>query len=151
MMNIDYPTIWSVLSQHFMLGERSMHGPHHWKNVEIYGLMLSRKNGADNTVIRLFAIFHDCERLSEGCDPGHGQRSVQLVRQLHGDLFQLDKNQLELLCDACEFHQDGMTSCDVTIGTCCDADRLDLWMASKSDSCTTSEASTRTATRGSIR
>jgi uncharacterized protein len=45
---------------------------------------------------------------------------------LHGELFEVAEKQLEQLLYACEYHHQGITSDDPTIGTCFDADRLDL-------------------------
>ena len=41
-------------------------------------------------------------------------------------MFSLDKDRLEKLIYACSYHANGQTSDDATIGTCWDADRLDL-------------------------
>ncbi len=45
---------------------------------------------------------------------------------LQEEAFPITDDQLELLLDACRFHNDGKTSSDLTIGTCWDADRMDL-------------------------
>ena len=114
------------MTAHFSLGVHSFHGPNHWRKVELNGRRLSQVNGADETVVRLFALFHDVERCSEGYDPEHGRRAASLVLDLHGDVFKLADSQLEILVEACSFHNDGFTSSDLTIGTCWDADRMDL-------------------------
>jgi len=90
------------------------------------GLQIARRNGADETIVILFSMFHDAERWTDGHDPQHGQRAAKLVADLHGDLFQLNQESLELLCVACEYHHQGGTTDDLTIGTCWDADRMDL-------------------------
>lgn len=59
-------------------------------------------------------------------DPNHGLRAAELIREMHGELFSITEEQLDTLCYTCEFHNHGMTSDDLTIGTCWDADRLDL-------------------------
>lgn len=123
---IDYPTLWQHVTQHFEMGTHSIHGPRHWKQVEHNGLRIAQTNQADETVVRLFAVFHDSCRWSEGYDPQHGQRGAELAIQLHGDLFQVEPAQLELLVIACELHHQGALSDDPTVGTCFDADRLDL-------------------------
>jgi uncharacterized protein len=114
------------LLQEFTLGERSIHGPTHWARVEQIGLRLSEKTGADRLVVRLFSLFHDCRRESDGEDGDHGLRGAEQARRLRGTLFELDDEPLELLCLACAGHTRGRTSTDPTIGTCWDADRLDL-------------------------
>ena len=125
-MQIDYSAIWEQNTAHFLLGEWSLHGPNHWRNVELNGLQLCQLNGADETVVRLFAVFHDVERHNEGHDPDHGRRAADLIETLHGDAFQISPEKLQLLLNACRFHNDGKTTSDITIGTCWDADRLDL-------------------------
>ncbi len=123
---IDYPAIWKMMTAHFSLGEGSFHGPDHWTNVKQNGLQLCCVNGADETVVRLFAVFHDADRRNEGYDPDHGRRAADLVLNLHGDVFEIGDVRLELLLEACRYHNDGLTSSDLTIGTCWDADRMDL-------------------------
>ena len=125
-MPIDYESIWETMIAHTSRGDWSPHGPNHWKNVERNGLQLARLNGADETIIRLFAVFHDVERQSEGTDPGHGARAAELVEQLYGHNLLAAGVDLETLLDACRGHNDGLTSSDLTIGTCWDADRMDL-------------------------
>ena len=123
---IDFPKIWEQMIAHFSLGDWSLHGPNHWRNVELFGRQLCRLNGADELVVRLFAVFHDAERQNEGHDPDHGQRAAELVESIHGTDFRISATQLDLLLDACRYHHDGLTSSDITIGTCWDADRMDL-------------------------
>lgn len=125
-MNVDFDKLWETLTAHFYLGDWSLHGPNHWRNVELNALKMARQNDADEMVVRLFAVFHDAERRNEGYDPEHGKRAAAFARQLHGDVFAIDHNQLDRLCEACELHNHGFVSDDVTVGTCWDADRLDL-------------------------
>jgi uncharacterized protein len=109
-----------------LLGAHSIHGPPHWARVEQFGLRLCETTGADRLVVRLFSIFHDCRRESDGLDPDHGSRGAEQARRLRGTLFELDDERFALLCEACGHHTDGKISTDPTIGTCWDADRLDL-------------------------
>jgi len=125
-MSIDYERLHDRLVQQFSLGPGSIHGPDHWNRVKENGLEIAKRNGADETIVRLFAIFHDAKRENEGYDPQHGQRAAELAKSLHGDMFEIDLNSLELLCVACEYHHQGGTTDDLTIGTCWDADRMDL-------------------------
>lgn len=125
-MNVDFEKILNAMIGHSSLDEFSIHGPDHWNRVKHNGLQLAKRNGADETVVTLFALFHDAERWNDGHDPEHGQRAAKLVQRLHGDLFQIDQNSLELLSVACEFHHQGATTDDLTVGTCWDADRMDL-------------------------
>ena len=125
-MDVQYERLWQVLTDHFRLGDWSIHGPVHWRTVERHALALAKQNGADETTVRLFAVFHDAERMHESSDPEHGFRAEELVRTMHGDLFALSPRQLDDLCLACRLHNHGQTTDEVTIGTCWDADRFDL-------------------------
>ena len=104
----------------------SLHGLAHWERVRENGFALaSATSGADPEVVRLFALFHDSMRLNDGHDPDHGRRGSALARELAG-LLPLEPSQLERLAAACDGHADGFVSDDPTVGTCWDADRLDL-------------------------
>jgi uncharacterized protein len=87
--------------------------------------LVSKTDGADPEVVRLFALFHDSMRLNEGHDPDHGRRGSALAREL-ADILPLEPSQLELLTAACDGHTEGFISDDPTVGACWDADRLDL-------------------------
>ncbi len=115
----------------FACGPHSIHGPSHWNRVEKNALELAAETGADETVVRLFAILHDACRLNDDKDPGHGPRAADMLGTLVGILLTLDPNRLALLEQAIRHHTDGKTSPDPTIGTCWDADRLDLGRVGK--------------------
>jgi uncharacterized protein len=123
---IDFHLLWLYVAEQFPLGEGSVHGPQHWRRVEQNGLKLATGSGADVTVVRLFAVFHDSRRVNEFTDHEHGLRGGELAQLLRGELFELDDARFALLYYACAFHERGRTSKDPTIGTCWDADRLDL-------------------------
>src|SRR5688500_13684207 len=123
---VDLSKLGEHVESQFLLGPGSLHGPAHWRRVEGNGLMLARESRADEYVVRLFAVMHDSRRHDEGTDWGHGQRGAELARLLRGKLFDLDDARLDMLCDACAGHEKGNISADPTIGTCWDADRLDL-------------------------
>ena len=126
-MSVDFEKIWETVISHSVLSPYSFHGPTHWRRVEANGLHLcSKTEGSDLTVVRLFAVFHDSCRENEGHDPQHGQRGALLARELHGSLYTITSDQLELLCLACDTHHLGAMSEDPTVGVCYDADRLDL-------------------------
>ena len=110
----------------FALGSHSVHGPDHWHRVETVGLALCKETGADEAVIRLFAILHDSCRLDDGADPLHGPRAADMLGEIAGSLRMLDPDRLALLEYAIRHHTGGRTSDDPTIGACWDADRLDL-------------------------
>jgi uncharacterized protein len=102
------------------------HGVAHWARVLENGLWLAKETGANLEVVQLFAVFHDCRRVNEGRDQGHGQRGAELAAALRGEWFTLSDNDFESLYEACVRHTDGSTDGNITVQTCWDADRLDL-------------------------
>jgi uncharacterized protein len=108
------------------INPRGLHGLSHWARVYANGMRLAQDNGADIDVVELFALFHDSRRLTENADPEHGPRGADLAQQLHGSLFTLDEEKMELLLTACRLHTAARTHDHVTVQTCFDADRLDL-------------------------
>lgn len=125
-MNEEFSQLWHTVTKQFHTLGNSIHGPEHWKRVERNGLLLATRTGADITVVRLFALFHDSRRLNDDWDDGHGARGALYAENLRGNGFTLDDNRFELLRYACVWHTDGKHHDDPTIGTCWDADRLDL-------------------------
>jgi uncharacterized protein len=124
---IDFERLWRYVAEQFPLGERSVHGPVHWRRVEKNGLKLAAATPAvDETVVRLFAVFHDSRRASEFTDHEHGLRGGELAQLLRGEYFYLSDARFAILFYACTWHERGRTSDDPTIGVCWDADRLDL-------------------------
>ena len=103
-----------------------IHGLEHWQHVERNGLYLARFSGADPLVVSCFAYCHDCMRENDGFDPEHGPRGAKYAKSLGANFLELSKKQLETLCLACETHTSGSSTEDITVGTCWDADRLDL-------------------------
>ena len=110
----------------FKCGSHSIHGPGHWQRVEAFGLSIAESSGADLTVVRLFALLHDSCRLDDGEDLDHGPRAAEMLDRIVPSVFALDRDRLELLKQAVRLHTSGLTSPDPTIGTCWDADRLDI-------------------------
>ena len=115
----------------FQCGRYSLHGQTHWQRVEAIGLDLARQTGADQAVVQLFSILHDCCRQDDGRDPQHGPRAADMLASLVGTLLTIDADRLCVLEQAIRYHADGQTSDDPTIGTCWDADRLDLGRTGK--------------------
>ena len=111
-----------VISQ-FRLGPQSAHFVDHWDRVAAYGAFVGARCGADLEVVRLFALLHDSQRFDEGTDPEHGPRAALYASEVC--LF-LEPDQLMKLMLACRDHDRGRTHADPTIGSCWDADRLDL-------------------------
>ena len=103
----------------------SIHGFKHWRTVEKNGLYLSQYNGGDPLVISHFAYFHDCMRVNEHTDNGHGIRGGKYALK-NQNILGLTDEQLKTLYRACAGHTGGRNpSCD-TIACCWDADRLDI-------------------------
>lgn len=115
----------SIAAQ-YRLDPQGTHGLNHWGRVLENGLRLAESEGGDQTVIRLFAIFHDACRHNQTLDPGHGARGADLAEELLGDLVLVSREQLDLLIRACQEHTDGSTEGELTVQICWDSDRLDL-------------------------
>ena len=122
----NFDRLIAVISKQFHAGASSVHGPAHWRRVELNGLLLSTETGADTLVTRLFAWFHDSKRENDGTDPDHGRRGADYAASLRGKLFDLDNQSYDNLIYACTWHTDRDFTDDPTIGTCWDSDRLDL-------------------------
>lgn len=125
-MKIDFEILWKHVLDHSPSTGFLLHGPEHWRQVERNALLLAPETGADPIVIRLFALFHDSCRLNEGVDDGHGPRGAKYAASLRDSLYHLDDDRFTLLTYACQWHTDADHHADPTIGTCWDADRLDL-------------------------
>ncbi|MBT6690851.1 hypothetical protein HOB10_00755 [Candidatus Parcubacteria bacterium] len=106
-----------------------MHQEDHFENVEKIGHYLADYNNADKKVLSLFAYFHDIRRRDDGFDGQHGKRSAQYLKLLYNkNLLDVTDKQFEQLIFACANHSESNAqSNDITIQTCWDADRLDLW------------------------
>jgi uncharacterized protein len=123
----DLDGLWRYIAEQFPLGGESIHGPSHWRRVERNGRELAAATpGADEVVVRLFAVLHDSRRENEWTDHEHGLRGAELAQVLRGQFFELEDRRFALLYYACAWHERGRVSNDPTIGACWDADRLDL-------------------------
>jgi len=128
--DIQYEKLWgAVLGLPHNRGDYSIHGPDHWLRVERNACVLATRSGATIAVVRLFALFHDSRRINDWTDTGHGERGAELARELRGRLFEISDEDFDLLHYACTWHTDGHRHDDPTIGTCWDADRLDIGRA----------------------
>jgi len=123
-MNLKH--IVHTILEDYALPWHGTHGVSHWARVLENGLRLAEETGANIDVVQLFAIFHDCSRVNEGTDFGHGERGAKYAATRRGGVFDLNDHDFKLLYDACAGHTDGETTGDITIQTCWDADRLDL-------------------------
>ncbi len=117
-----------------------VHGVSHWGRVLETGQRIAAQNGADTVVVAYFSVFHDSRRTMDDDDPGHGNRGANLAEKMQSKLG-LTNEQLAELKYACRNHTNGATDGSITVQTCWDADRLDLWRVgirpSRSRLCTT--------------
>lgn len=119
----------NLIKSQFRLDVTCDHGIKHWDKVNQIGIYLAKETGADVEVVNHFAYLHDSKRQDELLDSAHGDRSAVFVQELYKQgMIDLDKNQFEKLVLACRDHnKPSAKSEDITIQTCWDADRLDLW------------------------
>lgn len=110
----------------FKCGAQSIHGPSHWQRVDAFGLNIAKTSGADLTVVRLFALLHDSCRQHDGADLDHGPRAAEMLNRIVPSVFALDRGRFDLLKEAIRLHTSGLTTNEPTLGTCWDADRLDI-------------------------
>lgn len=125
-MNLDWQGIWEHVVREFQCDRDSIHGPSHWRRVERNARLIATQSGAVVEVVRLFAVFHDSRREHDGWEDTHGARGAAYAASLRGVMFDVSDAHFELLHYACTWHTHGQLSDDPTIGTCWDADRLDL-------------------------
>ncbi|MCW2926814.1 MAG: hypothetical protein JWM86_782 [Thermoleophilia bacterium] len=103
------------------------HGEGHWLDVANVGLQLAAADArVDPHGIVLFALHHDCRRISEGHDPAHGDRGAAVLAAGFRALGIPElPPAVQTVHRACELHHGGhVERDDATIGACCDADRL---------------------------
>ena len=110
-----------------LLSPWGIHGLSHWARVLENGRRLAAANGAILEVVELFAVLHDARRQNDAIDPGHGRRGAALAASFRGSLIQLSDADFDVLYHACAYHTDGTIDGNVTVRTCWDADRLDLF------------------------
>ncbi|MEK7859374.1 MAG: hypothetical protein AAB320_09565 [Elusimicrobiota bacterium] len=115
-----------IIRDQFALDWAGIHGASHWARVRENGLRMAETTGAKPKVVELFAFLHDSKRLNDDFDPDHGPRAALFAQSLSGSAFELEPDDLQLLMTACRSHSDGLTTGDITVLTCWDADRLDL-------------------------
>jgi len=80
----------------------------------------------DRQVLALFSVLHDCQRVTDGPDPDHGERGALLAEEMRGVHFQMSDKHFAFLHKACKYHNKPVTCADPVVQTCWDADRLDL-------------------------
>lgn len=116
----------SAILSEYCLPLNGIHGISHWARVLENGRRLAASVDAKLEVVELFSVFHDSRRENEGSDVGHGRRGADYAASMRGIVFDLPKDDFDLLYHACVFHTDGLTEGDLTVQVCWDADRLDL-------------------------
>jgi uncharacterized protein len=129
MAHVDWDGLWGAVQGQFRGSLMGIHGLGHWRQVERNGLLLVEKNGLGEDgvlVARLFAALHDSQRVNDGWDQGHGARGAIYAREMRGTFFDIDDRLFKKLEKACEAHELGFVTEDALIGSCWDADRLDL-------------------------
>ena len=124
MVNLE--AVWHQVLKDTSVKHSSIHGPEHWARVERNGLYIAQKTGANQTIVKLFAVFHDCMRLNEYDDPGHGRRGAEYATQIKNERINISQDDFDKFYYACEWHTDKRTTDDITIAACWDADRLDI-------------------------
>ncbi len=127
----ELPEEWhSIISEAvsgFQLDIYGIHGTPHWGRVFVNGMRLSEDTGANHKVVTAFALLHDCRRHNDGFDPEHGLRGAQHGCLLRDRMPSMSDVEFELFYEAAKRHSDGLVDADITIQTCWDADRLDLF------------------------
>jgi uncharacterized protein len=101
-------------------------GPAHWDRVWENAKMLIPITKANATVVQLFCYLHDCCAVHDGHEPEHGPAAAFFIKQNKKSFSFLSAAEFKLLVDACAGHTFHLLSESATIGTCWDADRLDL-------------------------
>lgn len=125
-LNEITPLLIQTILNEYQLPWWGVHGIAHWARVLENGLRLASHTGAQTLVVAFFAVFHDSRRTNESRDPGHGRRGAEFGRTLNGKAFHLPDDDFTLFETACAYHTDRLTTSNVTVQTCWDADRLDV-------------------------
>ncbi len=124
------PALIEHIKSTYRLHWNGIHGWEHWVRVCENGLHLASQNGANQTVVALFAFTHDMDRRNDSIDPFHGKRAARRIEtELQGKFFELSPGELSHLLQAVTLHTSGLVRADITVQTCWDADRLDLGRA----------------------
>lgn len=121
------PALLNAILARYTLPLAGIHGVSHWARVLENGRRLAESNGANLQVVQLFAVLHDSQRWDDGWDQEHGRRGAELATVLRPAPLDLTDADFELLYAACAHHTDGLTDGDITVQTCWDSDRLDLF------------------------
>jgi len=124
--------LWNKVLLETHAGSYEVHGLSHWRRVERNGLYLAKvMDGANSLIAQRFALFHDCVRINEGIDLGHGARATRYIRSIRIYLPDMSDIDVDKLCFACSNHTDTLHTDDPVIAVCWDADRLDIGRTGK--------------------
>lgn len=107
-----------------LLAGSPIHGERHWWETARVGTDLARTEaGADPFAVVLFALIHDCRRMNEHHDHGHGVRGANVLRKIFANTVL--PVSVELAITASELHDTAhVERSDATVAVCLDADRL---------------------------
>ena len=111
----------------FRLNLNGIHGIPHWSRVLTNAIRLSEDTGANHRVLTAFALLHDSQRENDGFDPEHGLRGAEYGRTIRARMPSMSDVEFDLFFEAAEYHSEGLVEADVSVQTCWDADRLDLF------------------------
>ncbi len=75
------PALIEHIRRTYQLNWNGIHGWDHWVRVWENGLRLASQNGANQTVVALFAFTHDMARLNDRFDPLHGPRAAKRIKK----------------------------------------------------------------------
>jgi uncharacterized protein len=114
-----------AIRDQFQLEWEGEHGIFHFWAVRETGLWLAPRTGADPAVVEAFALLHDACRADEYEDDVHAAHALDLAQNLK-DVLELDPGAMRLLKEAILKHHLGILTPEPTLGTCWDADQLDI-------------------------
>ena len=130
-MVVQFEEVVTRAQRRFRLDLDGVHGWAHWQRVRENGAELAGHNGADQDIVRLFSVLHDCCRENDGWDPEHGPRAAEFTESLRPGLIEASDGEFAILLTAIRGHTESIHTADLTIGTCWDADRLDIGRVGK--------------------
>lgn len=126
MYNLEKQIIFNGAVTQMKLDPFGIHGVNHWYRVYENCLMLWRHNtdvydvpNQDDWFFWNFAMLHDCCRLYDTTDPGHGARAAKMIPDNDSEFN-------KVLRHAILGHTNGKVSTNYAVAICWDADRLDL-------------------------
>lgn len=103
-----------------------IHGQLHWRAVAQAGISIAADGGCAKVALA-FAMIHDCQRINDEWDPDHGERAAVWASKSRTLLHLVGKERRALVSEACLNHEKGYTTQNPVIGSCWDADRINLW------------------------